>query len=424
MNKTEYPRIGETVYDTVLPNGLPIYVVKKPGYRKKFAMFATNYGGVDRRFTLGGKTIDTPAGVAHYLEHKMFDTPDGDALMMLNATGASPNAFTSENMTAYHFECTECFEENLRILLSFVSVPYFTEQSVAKEQGIIGQEIRMTEDNPDHAIYTNLMKCLYAEGPLRDSVAGTVESIAEITPEILYNCHKVFYHPSNMVLVVVGDVDPDMIERTTAEVLPPEPAEVPGRDYGMDDDIAPASPRFETHMEVSAPQFYIGMKLGRMPRGPESTRARLCNTLALRCLCGSSSPFYLRLYDKGLLNSTFGCSIDYAADRGLASFGGESPDPDAVMAELSAEIQRIKENGFDPDFFERQRRAAYGGRLRALSSFEGLCVSFADAQFAGYRLLDVFEVAETIRREDVEQWLREHLFPEHFAISIILPKEN
>ena len=185
MQKTDYSAVGETLYSTVRPNGLPIFVMPKPGYRKTFAVFATNYGGADRRFTLAGEAKNTPAGVAHYLEHKMFDTPEGDALMRLNATGADPNAFTSQSMTAYHFECTDHFEENLRTLLSFVSVPYFTQQSVDKERGIIGQEIRMYEDAPDFVVYTDLMKCLFAENPLRDSVAGTVESIAEITPEVL-----------------------------------------------------------------------------------------------------------------------------------------------------------------------------------------------------------------------------------------------
>ena len=164
MRQTDYPAVGETLYSSVLPNGLPVFVIPKPGYRRNFAIFAANYGGADRRFLLDGTEHLTPAGVAHYLEHKMFDTPEGDALMRLNAAGADPNAFTSEAMTAYHFECVDNFGENLRTLLSFVSVPYFTQASVDKERGIIGQEIRMYEDNPDFAVYVNLMKGLFPEG--------------------------------------------------------------------------------------------------------------------------------------------------------------------------------------------------------------------------------------------------------------------
>ena len=156
MKKTDFSAIGEVLYTSVLPNGLPLFVIPKPGYRKTCAVFAANYGGADRNFTLNGTPVETPAGVAHYLEHKMFDTPEGDALMRLNATGANPNAFTSEAMTAYYFECTRAFEENLRTLLSFVSVPYFTEESVQKEQGIIAQEIRMMEDNPGEAVENNI----------------------------------------------------------------------------------------------------------------------------------------------------------------------------------------------------------------------------------------------------------------------------
>ncbi|NLH00497.1 MAG: insulinase family protein, partial [Clostridiales bacterium] len=197
MHKKYFDRIAETLISEILPNGLSVNIVAKPQFSKSFAMFATNYGGADRRFKLAGQWIDTPAGVAHYLEHKMFDMPYGNALNELSSRGASPNAFTSSAMTAYHFESTSEFEANLRTLLTFVSTPYFTEESVRKEQGIIGQEIRMVEDSPSYVIYNNLLRCLYSSNPVRDSVAGTVESIAEITHETLYHCHKVFYNPSN-----------------------------------------------------------------------------------------------------------------------------------------------------------------------------------------------------------------------------------
>ena len=206
MDKKLYPRIGEEVIWETLDNGLPVCIVPKQGFSRKYALFATRYGGMDMRFELNGQWLDTPAGIAHYLEHKMFDTKDGNALQELAKNGAEPNAFTSNAMTAYYFDSTEHFEENLRILLSFVSIPYFTDESVAKEQGIIGQEIRMIEDNPDWQIYTRMLRAMYHRHAARTSIAGTVESIAEITADTLYDCHKAFYTPANMILTVVGDV--------------------------------------------------------------------------------------------------------------------------------------------------------------------------------------------------------------------------
>jgi len=425
MHKTDYAAVGETLYSTVLPNGLPIFVMPKPGYRKTFAVFATNYGGADRRFILAGEAKNTPAGVAHYLEHKMFDTPEGDALMRLNATGADPNAFTSQSMTAYHFECTDRFEENLRTLLSFVSVPYFTQQSVDKERGIIGQEIRMYEDAPDFVVYTDFMKCLFAENPLRDSVAGTVESIAVITPEVLYDCHKVFYHPSNMALCVVGSADPDAVERIALEMLPQERTELPGRDYGPDEGLEPVTFRTERRMEVAFPLFMIGAKLSPTKTGPDGQRERIVAALALRCLCGRSSPFYLRHYSEGLLNATFGSDLDHAAGQTVVGFEGETPkDPNEVFDALCAEIRRVQRDGFNPALFERQKKALIGGNIRALSNFSGFAVSLASGRFAGFQTMDSFAVLPTVTCDEADAWVRENLVPERFAMSVIYPKED
>ena len=213
MKETFYERIGEAVCRERLTNGLEVCVVPKPGYAKKYAFFSTRYGGMDTRFCLDGQWLNTPAGIAHYLEHKMFDTEDGNALQDLAANGASPNAFTSNAITGYYFESTEHFEENLRTLLSFVSIPYFTQESVEKERGIIGQEIGMIEDNPEWQVYRQMMQALYRHSPVRQSVAGSVESIRQITAQTLYDCHKAFYTPANMCLVVVGDVDPAEVVR-------------------------------------------------------------------------------------------------------------------------------------------------------------------------------------------------------------------
>ena len=425
MRRTDYSAIGETLYEGKLTNGLPVFVVPKPGYRKSFACFVTNYGGADRRFTLNGEQKDTPAGVAHYLEHKMFDTPDGgNALMALDAAGANANAFTSASMTAYHFSCTQNFQENLRTLLSFVSVPYYTQESVDKERGIIAQELRMYEDDPDNAVDIALMRLLFAHSPLRDDVGGTVESIQQITPAVLYDCHKVFYHPSNMALCVVGDVDPEMVERTAAELLTPEPAPLPGRDYGPEEGLDPVDRRTERRMEVSAPLFLAGLKLGPDGRGPAAHRQKLTAGLALKCLYGRSSPAYLDLYGKGLLNSTFGCGADYAAGQGIVMFGGESKDPDAALEALLAAAEKVAAVGFDEALFDRQKKASYGSSLRALGDFRSLGVSLAESCFGGYQTLDGFGIINSITCADASAWVREHIRPERTALSVVLPKKT
>ena len=236
MERREFSRLGETMYREKLENGLTVFVFPKPEFEKGYAFFAANYGGMDVRFCQDGTWRDTPAGVAHYLEHKMFDTKEGNALQDLAANGASPNAFTSSALTGYYFESTEKFCDNLKILLSFVSIPWFTQESVDKEQGIIGQEIRMVEDDPDNQVFYGLMECLFDHHPIRVPIAGTQESISHITADPLYACHKAFYTPSNMVLTVAGDVEPEEVVRIAREILPKEPGGHIERDYGGEED--------------------------------------------------------------------------------------------------------------------------------------------------------------------------------------------
>ena len=422
MQKIEYPSVGEVFYCDTLPNGLKLSVIPKPGFARCFAQFATRYGGADRRFRLGGSFIDTPMGVAHFLEHKMFDMPSGDnALAVLAANGAQPNAYTSSGVTAYHFESTSGFDENLRMLLKFVSTPYFTDESVRKEQGIIGQEIRMGEDDPDRVIYDELLRCLYDHHPVRDSVAGTVESIAEITPETLYNCHRIFYNPGNMALAVVGDVDPEAVRAAAVEILPAEAGEVPGRDYGAPEGPLPAKARFTRAMAVSAPQFLIGAKLPAGLLGTELLRQRLLARLALRYLYGQSSPFYLRLYESGLLNPEFFVDTDDEADTMTLVAGGETRAPEEVFSALLDEAGRAAEEGIDHARFVRVTRAGFGGRVRALDSFYGLCAAMTDADFGDYRLLDTFEVCESITEEELRAFIGTWFRRENFAMSVIEP---
>jgi predicted Zn-dependent peptidase len=422
MERKDYPQIGETLFSETLPNGLRLRVIPKPGFRSRYAVLAVNYGGVHRRFRLDGELIDTPAGVAHYLEHKMFDLPEGDeTLEQLSANGADPNAFTASGATCYYFQCTEHFEENLKLLLHLASTPYFTEETVRKEQGIIAQEIRMGEDNPDSAVYYRLLGMLYAHHPIRDKVAGTLESIRDITAETLYACHKTFYAPGNLCLCVEGDVDPDQIARIARQTLPEACGAVPEADFGEPEDPLPLEKLHRESMDVSAPLFLIGAKLCPESAGQDALRERLTASLALRLLVGSSSDFYNGLYARGLLSRDFDAELDFSAGLGTLLIGGESQDPEAVLRALEEELDRVNREGLDPARFERAKRASLGARLRGLEDFESLCIALAEGVFEGFCALDASELLQSVTLAECEDYLRSRIRPERLALSIIEP---
>jgi len=424
IRNIQYPLIGELVHTGKLPNGLSVFVIPKRGFHKRFVFFATEYGGVDRRFKLAGNWIDTPEGVAHFLEHEMFDMEYGNALARLSSNGANPNAYTSSDITAYYFECTENFTENLETLLDFVSTPYFSAESVIKEQSIITQEILMGEDDPDHCVYYNLMKSLYRHNPLRDSVAGTVDSIAGITPETLYACHKVFYNPSNMALCVAGDVEPLQIMDIAEKILPETPGENPGRDYGPPEEDKPETYSIRKAMEVSKPMFLVGCKSKPAPYGSETLRQDIISALALDALAGSSSPLYIRLYSEGLISNDFSVSFDSAADTAYSMLGGETDEPERVFEEMKKEILRLSADGPDKSFFERIKKAAIGSQVRSLNSLESICMGVTGGCFRGYDALEASRLLTSVRLEDITDFYRNHLIPDNMAISIITPKEE
>ena len=424
MNHKEYPRIGERVFSARLDNGLTVYVDVKPDFQKSYAFFATDYGGMDMKFQLDGQWHDTPAGVAHFLEHKTFDTKDGNALQDLAANGASPNAFTNSAITGYYFESTEKFYENLNILLSFVSQPYYTQESVDKEQGIIGQEIRMIEDDPEYQVYYAMLEGLYAHHPIRTSVAGTIESISRITAGTLNLCHSAFYNPGNMVLCVAGNVDPEKVLEMAREILPREGKGSIPRDYGPAEPAGAARSRTELRMEVSTPIFQLGWKMEPAPRGEEQLRQKLVAELACEALLGNSSPLYVRLYREGLINSSFSYGFDGYPSCAYAMAGGESADPDAVAAAIAAEAERIGREGVDPALFARLKKGLYGTKVRGLNSFENICVGMAQAYFAGYDMLRFPEVFEGISQADVETCIRTCFTPERAALAVVQPGEG
>ena len=424
MEKRVYAHLGETLWLERLENGLPVYVIPKPGFQKKYAFFATNYGGMDLKFRLDGVAHQTPAGVAHFLEHKMFDTKDGNALQTLAANGASPNAFTSWDITGYYFESTEGFYENLKVLLSFVSQPWFTQESVDKEQGIIGQEIQMIEDDPEWMVLQNLLSALYVNHPIKISVAGSRASIAEITADTLYACHRTFYHPGNMVLCVCGDVDPEAVVSIARQVLPAGAGPKAERDHGPAEPAEAAQGETEQAMAVSIPICQIGFKADPAAGGEGHLRQEIVGGLLGEALCGTSSPLYARLYREGLVNKSF--SISYLAYTGCAFLcaGGECRDGRALRDALLAEGARIAREGVDEAFFQRLKKASYGSLVRALNSFEALCVAQAQGHFTGADYLTFPEVFQSVTAADLQAAAKAWIIPERTALSVICPKEE
>ena len=421
MKKVLYERLGEVLYEERLANGLRICVIPKPGFARKYAFFAANYGAIDTSYTLEGNAVRTPDGVAHYLEHKTFDMEEGNALQAFARRGASPNAFTSYSMTAYYFDCTDRFEENLRLLLEFVSVPYYTEDSVEKERGIIEQEIRIYEDSAESRVYENLFACVYDHHPLRVPIAGTVDSIQAITAQTLNDCHRAFYSLPNMMLCVAGDVDPETVRAIAAE-LPAVQGEPPVRVYGPAETMTVCRPRMETTMEIAMPTFAVGFKGQPAPVGVETMRREFIGELAAEVLMGEASELYQKLYEQGLIDSGFSSGYESVRGAAMLTAGGDSRDPDAVCRAILEEAARISREGLDEALFSRLKKSGFGRRLRDLDSFESVCYrqcAYAFEQCEYYAFPTVYE---SIRSDDVLDFLRQTVREERMAISVIYPK--
>jgi predicted Zn-dependent peptidase len=360
--------------------------------------------------------------VAHFLEHKTFDTEDGNALQDLAANGASPNAFTSTSFTGYYFESTEKFEENLKILLSFVSIPYYTQESVDKEQGIIGQEIRMGDDEPDTQVFYGMLEGLYAHNPVKVNIAGTVESISHITADTLNLCHRAFYDPGNMVLCVAGDVDPERIAAIAKEVLPAQGHPPVERDHGPAEGPNAAQSRWEKEMAVSTPIFQLGFKDTPPEKGDAWLKWELTGDLACEALLGTSSPLYAKLYQEGLVNESFGYGCEAYPGAAFLCAGGESRDPEAVRTAVLEEARRLARDGVDEALFQRLKKAAYGNLVRGLNSFENVCVGQAAAHFSGYEYLAFPDHFDLITKADVEDCIRRVVTEAKATLAVVRPK--
>ena len=422
MTAFDYPRLDERLYRQKLSNGLTVMVVPRPGFTRKLAYFVTDFGSIHTDFKLEGREIHVPAGIAHFLEHKMFDLPgDRDVSAELAALGAGTNAFTSYDMTAYYITCTENFEPALRLLLEFVSTPYFTEESVQKEIGIIDQEIGMNEDAPETKSFEWLMQNMYRNHPIRVPILGTCESIREITPQMLYDCHRAFYTPGNMILCVVGDVDPDRIAEIAEEMLGTAPRPVGEKLRDWQEDMTVADAQTEAEMDIAMPMFQIGFKCEPTGYGEGAIRQEIVGDLAAEALFGESSELYLRLYEEGLIDSSFGGGFETIDGMAMLLCSGDSDDPEAVREAVLARAETLAQTGVSGEDFRRMKRSAFGRRVRDLDSFDSTCFRLCAYKLSDYDYFDFPALYERIEKEEIQEFLRRVVRPERCSLSVINP---
>ena len=424
MEKTFYPEVGEYLYRATLPCGLQMAVLPRPGFTKKLCYFVTNYGAIHTNFSVDGIPYTSPAGVAHYLEHKLFDMPGRDITAEFAALGAVPNAFTSYDMTAYYFSCTEHFMENLHLLLEFVTTPYFTPESVEKEQGIIGQEIDMNEDSPDNKLFELLVDAMYSRHPIRTPILGTRESIAEITPEVLTQCHNAFYRPENMFLCVIGDVDPEAVSAAAEARLQNIPAASVTAARSWAEPMEVARDLITASMEVALPMFQLGFKCEPLPDGDEGVRQEIIGDLAAEALFGESSPLYLRLYDEGLIDASFGGGFETVEGMSMLIASGDSNDYAAVRDAILEEARRLAQTGITDEDFLRMKRSALGRRVRGLDSFESTCFRLCAYHFSKFDYFRIPAIYQQVAKEELQTFIQRTVTPERMCLAVITPKEE
>ncbi len=422
MTRIEYPELDETLYQQTLANGLTVCVVPRKGFTKRLAYFVTDYGSIHTQYSLDGKNHQAPAGVAHYLEHKMFDLPGNrDVSAEFAALGASTNAFTSYDMTAYYFSCTENFDECLRLLLEFVSTPYFTEESVEKERGIIDQEIGMNEDAPDSVVFENLVQAMYARHPIRVPILGTGETIRQITPEVLYRCHRAFYAPGNMLLCVVGDVEPEAVARIAEQQLGREALPVGKKQKDWAEPMTCPRPEITAKMEVAMPMFNLAFKCEPLGTGDGAIREEMVADLAAEALFGESSELYLKLYEEGLIDSSFGGGFETIDGCAMLLCSGDSEDARAVREAILAQAEKLTREGLPEEDYLRMKRSALGRRIRGLDSFDATCFRICAYHFSDFDYFRFPEIYRQITAEEIIAFLARVVKRERCCLSIMEP---
>ena len=422
MNAVPYEELDETLWQETLSNGLQVMVLPKKDFTKKMAYFVTDFGSIHGDFSLEGKEYHVPFGVAHYLEHKMFDMPgDRDVSQEFAQLGAAVNAFTSYDVTAYYFSCTKNFSQCLHLLVEFVSTPYFTQQSVDKERGIIDQEIGMNVDSADTRVFENLMQALYREHPIREPILGTSETIRDITPEILYAAHKAIYPPGNMILCVVGDVDPEEVKSIALSVLGPEKRPVGRKLRPWKEDLNPVQKEISDHMEVTMPTFQMAFKCEPTGEGEPAIRREMVADLAAEALFGESSALYLKLYEQGLVDTSFGGGFETIDGAAMLMCSGDSDYPEKVRDAIIRQAEVLIREGIPEEEFLTMKRSALGRRIRALDSFDSTCYRLCAYRLTGFDYFRFPELYRSIEAPELIAFLRQAVDPEHCGLSIVYP---
>lgn len=425
MRTLEFERIRERVIQQDHQSGLKVFVIPKKGYNKIFATFATNYGSTDNTFIVPGETETTrvPDGIAHFLEHKLFEQEDGSVMDKFAKLGSEPNAYTAFTQTVYLFSCTGNFEENFRLLIDYVQHPYLTDENVEKEKGIIAQEIKMYDDNADWRVFFNLLGAMYENHPVKIDIAGTVDSISQITKEMLYKCYNTFYHPSNMIFAVVGDVDPETVFKLADEgiIATDNPGEI--QKIFPDEPQGHITGLVERNMAVAMPQFQMGIKDNSRTTGYGLLKRKICLEILLSMLMGRSSLLYNQLYDEGLINQSFGSEATLEESYGFTAWGGQSGEPMKTAERIRESIRKVYKEGLSPQSFERIRKAHEGRFIRSLNSPENISHEFISLYFKGANFFDSARVYGELTLSDIDQVFREH-FSMDPALSIVWPMKS
>jgi peptidase M16 domain protein len=425
MREIENKNIKEKCYMEKLENGLQVIIIPKKEIQKKYIIWATKFGSIDNTFidSTTGEKVVIPDGVAHFLEHKMFEQKNGvDSLYVLMALGLDANAYTTNDHTAYLFECTDHFYEGLDELMDYVQNPYFTDQNVEKEKGIIGQEIGMYDDDPGWQLYINAMDCLYEKNTIKVDTAGTVETISGINPEMLYKCYNTFYHPSNMVLTVAGDFEPEAILAEIKKRL--KDNEVRGEITRIypEEKLEINKKYAEKEMEVSLPLFMIGFKDNIKDKYNEVVKRHIAIEIILNMLIGKSSNLYNELYKEGYLLSQPDLEYEFGNEYSHVLIGGQSKNPQKVYEKIAEKIQEMRNNNINVQEFERIKKKIYGDYAVEYNNVADIGRMFTSDYIKGINSFEYMDKFEEIDAEYAKQVLKEIFTEDKMIMSVIKGK--
>ena len=425
MREIENKNIKEKCYMEKLENGLQVIIIPKKEIQKKYIIWATKFGSIDNTFidSTTGEKVVIPDGVAHFLEHKMFEQKNGvDSLYVLMALGLDANAYTTNDHTAYLFECTDHFYEGLDELMDYVQNPYFTDQNVEKEKGIIGQEIGMYDDDPGWQLYINAMDCLYEKNTIKVDTAGTVETISGINPEMLYKCYNTFYHPSNMVLTVAGDFEPEAILAEIKKRL--KDNEVRGEITRIypEEKLEINKKYAEKEMEVSLPLFMIGFKDNIKDKYNEVVKRHIAIEIILNMLIGKSSNLYNELYKEGYLLSQPDLEYEFGNEYSHVLIGGQSKNPQKVYEKIAEKIQEMRNNNINVQEFERIKKKIYGDYAVEYNNVADIGRMFTSDYIKGINSFEYMDKFKEIDAEYAKQVLKEIFTEDKMIMSVIKGK--